>query len=110
MFSRRRFLNCGGAALLASLAHPVRAETVPLGIQLYTLRNEAAKDLEGTLRNAYSAGFREIEFAGYFGRTATELSALAKHVGLNPISTHITAAKISAKSDEVIAFAKDLGV
>ena len=47
---------------------------VPLGIQLWTVKDEAAKDLEGTLRKVYAAGFREIEFAGYYGKTPADLA------------------------------------
>ena len=42
---------------------------IPLGIQLWTVKSEAEKDLEGTLRKLYALGFREIEFAGYYGKT-----------------------------------------
>ena len=70
-------------------------DKVPLGIQLWTVKDEAAKDLEGTLRKVYAAGFREIEFAGYYGKTAAELAKLMKDIGFTLVSTHAGAGDIA---------------
>jgi hypothetical protein len=45
---------------------------VPLGIQLWTVKAEAQKDLEGTMKQLFALGFREIEFAGYYGKSAAD--------------------------------------
>ena len=84
--------------------------SVPLGIQLWTVKDEAAKDLEGTLRQVYAAGFRELEFAGFYGKTAAEIGALVKGIGFTPVSTHHGAADIAAKGDQIIADARTLGL
>jgi len=83
---------------------------IPLGIQLWTVKAEAEKDLEGTLRKLHALGFRDIEFAGYYGKSAADLGALLKTIGLNPVSTHADADSISAKPDQIIADAKTLGL
>jgi sugar phosphate isomerase/epimerase len=83
---------------------------VPLGIQLWTVKDEAAKDLEGTLRKVYDAGFREIEFAGFYGKTAAEIGKLLKDIGFSLVSMHAGAADIAAKGDSILADAKTLGL
>jgi sugar phosphate isomerase/epimerase len=83
---------------------------IPLGIQLWTVKAEAEKDLEGTLRRLHELGFREIEFAGYYGKTAAELGALLKSLGLEAVSTHIDADHIAANPDQIIADARTLGL
>ena len=83
---------------------------VPLGIQLWTVKDEAAKDLEGTLRKVYAAGFREIEFAGFYGKTAAEIGALLKGIGFSLVSMHAGAADIAKKGDQILADAKTLGL
>jgi sugar phosphate isomerase/epimerase len=83
---------------------------VPLGIQLWTVKDEAAKDLEGTLRKVYAAGFREIEFAGFYGKTAAEIGKLLKDIGFSLVSMHAGAADIAAKGDSILADAKTLGL
>ena len=85
-------------------------EKIPLGIQLWTVKDEAAKDLEGTLRKVYAAGFREIEFAGFYGKTAAEIGALMKGIGFSLVSMHAGAADIARKGDEILADAKTLGL
>ena len=83
---------------------------IPLGIQLWTVKSEAEKDLEGTLRKLYALGFREIEFAGCYGKPAAEVGSLLKSIGLSPVSTHAGADLIASSGDQVIADAKTLGL
>ena len=58
-------------------------------IQLYTLRREAADDLEGTLAAVKNAGYDGVELAGLYGRSGEEMKALLDKYGLVPISAHI---------------------
>jgi sugar phosphate isomerase/epimerase len=114
MFSRRSFLLSAGAGVTAgswvSSIALAAGSKIPLGIQMWTVKSEAEKDLEGTLRKLYALGFREIEFAGYYGKTAAEIGNLLKIIGLTPVSTHAGADDIVAKPDQIIADAKTLGL
>lgn len=115
MLSRRSFLISAGAgaaagSLFTSLAIANHHESIPLGIQLWTVKSEAEKDLEGTLRKVYAAGFREIEFAGYYGKTPAEVSKLLKGIGFSLVSTHAGAGDIAKNGDKIIADAKALGL
>jgi len=114
MFSRRSFLVSAGAGMVAgsfmNRAMASHHEKIPLGIQLWTVKDEAAKDLEGTLKQVYAAGFREIEFAGFYNKTAAEIGALMKGIGFTPVSTHHGAADIAKKGDQILADAKTLGL
>ena len=114
MLSRRSFLvSAGAGAAAGALSTSVFANhhiKIPLGIQLWTVKSEAEKDLEGTLRKLYALGFREIEFAGYYGKPAAEVGALLKSIGLTPVSTHAGADLIASSGDQVIADAKTLGL
>jgi len=115
MISRRGFLVSAGvgvaAGSLSSLSFAADAKTgIPLGIQLWTVKDEAAKDLEGTMKKLYAIGFREIEFAGFYGKTAAEIGALMKGIGFKLVSMHAGADDIAAKGDSIIADAKTLGL
>ena len=113
MISRRSFLVSAGAGVAAgAVMNPVWAAgaKVPLGIQLWTVKSEAQKDLEGTMKQLYALGFREIEFAGYYGKTAADLGKLMKGIGFTLVSTHAGADDIAAKGDQIIADAKTLGL
>src|SRR5688572_10017739 len=116
MLSRRSFLVSAGAGLSAAMINRVALAShhghgpVPLGIQLWTVKDEAAKDLEGTLRKVYAAGFREIEFAGYYGKTPAEIGKLMHDIGFSLVSTHAGASDIAKNGDKILADAKALGL
>jgi sugar phosphate isomerase/epimerase len=115
MLSRRSFLLSAGAGaavgtMLSSFAFANHHEHFPLGIQLWTVKSEAEKDLEGTLRKVHAAGFREIEFAGYYGKSPAEIAKLMKSIGFSLVSTHAGAADIAKKGEQIIADAKALGL
>jgi sugar phosphate isomerase/epimerase len=115
MLSRRSFLLSAGAGVTAgsmfsSLAIANHHESVPLGIQLWTVKSEAEKDLEGTLRKVYAAGFREIEFAGYYGKNPADLAKMMKGMGFSLVSTHAGAGDIAKDGAKIIADAKALGL
>src|SRR5687768_4709534 len=115
MLSRRSFLLSATAGVAAGSLMPQIASAdhhgkiVP-GIQLWTVKSEAEKDLEGTLRKVYAAGFREIEFAGYYGKNPADLAKLMKGIGFSLVSTHSGAGDIAKNGAKIIADAKALGL
>ena len=59
-------------------------------IQLYTMRNEIAKDFDRTIKKVVECGFCGVEFAGEFGRyNAKELKAFMDDCGLYTLSAHV---------------------
>jgi sugar phosphate isomerase/epimerase len=59
-----------------------------VGIQLYTLRAELARDLEGTIRRVAALGYAEVELAGLYERSPADLRALLDGAGLVAPSGH----------------------
>src|SRR3954465_7012202 len=114
MLSRRGFLVSASAGMAAGSMIPslsfAAGGHIPLGIQLWTVKDEIAKDLEGTMKKLYAIGFRQIEFAGFYGKTAAEIGALMKGIGFTLVSMHAGADDIAAKGDSIIADAKTLGL
>jgi sugar phosphate isomerase/epimerase len=96
--------------MFSSVAFAAHHAHFPLGIQLWTVKSAAEKDLEGTLKKVYAAGFREIEFAGYYGKTPADLARLMKSIGFSLVSTHAGAGDIARNGDKIIADAKALGL
>lgn len=100
---RKDFLRVAGLGVLAGCGRgpaPAaegggRAGLAPpldrIGVQLYTVRSLMSEDVAGTLDVVAGIGYREVEFAGYFGHSpadvrrwldASGLSAPASHVGI----------------------------
>src|SRR5690348_11443763 len=61
---------------------------IPVGVQLYSVRDDAAKDLPGTMAAVAKMGYAGVEWAGYHGRTAKELRKLQDDLGLKACGTH----------------------
>ncbi|MCM8816972.1 MAG: sugar phosphate isomerase/epimerase [Candidatus Omnitrophica bacterium] len=60
-----------------------------IGLQLYSVRQDCAKDLVGTLRQVSKMGYQGVEFAGYHGRDARELRKILEDLNLVCCGTHI---------------------
>ena len=82
---------------------------LPIGIQLYTLRNEMEKDFEGTLKKVADMGYDGVEFAGLFGRSAAEVKALLAKYSLTAVSAHVPLAQMLRDIDAVIADYSEIG-
>src|SRR5262249_60425416 len=60
-----------------------------IGLQLYSVRDDCAKDLPGVLKAVAKMGYTGVEFAGYYGRSAQELRQMLDENGLKCYGTHI---------------------
>ena len=85
---RRVFIGTlGAAALAARSAFATNIKNV--GVQLYTVRGDFEKDFTGTLEKVAAIGYKEVEFAGYFGRTPQQVRDALKSFGLASPSAHL---------------------
>src|SRR5881397_3045156 len=98
-FSRREFLKTSAVTVSGAFAASAPSKLfaageyggnkIPFGLQLYSVRNECAKDLVGTVMAVGKMGYKAVEFAGYHGRDARTLRKLLDDVGLKCCGTHI---------------------
>ena len=112
--SRRTFLKASGAAVAATCvsvgrlnAAPLR---IPIGLQLYSVRELLPKDFDGTLRKVREAGYTEVEAAGYYDRTAAEFRKAMDQAGLRCVSTHHQLGVLQPRHDELIEYGHQLGL
>ncbi len=63
--------------------------SIPIGLQLYSIRDDCKKDLPGTLAAVANMGYDGVEFAGYYDRPAAELRQMLDDLGLVCCGTHI---------------------
>lgn len=118
MLDRRSLLLGGAAAGVASLFRsapawarpgPGRAAIANPGLQLYTLRDLMTSDLPGTLAAVAEIGYREVEFAGYFGRGPEEIRQLLDRNGLRSPSAHLDLNLLRRDSAAAFELAKTIG-
>ena len=55
---------------------------VPVALQLYTVRDETAKDFAGTMRKVAQMGYAGVEFAGTGGLSVEAMRELLEETGL----------------------------
>ena len=114
--SRRTFLKTTSAAVAAGAAFSqlphLYAEPLglPLGLQLYSVRDLLTKDYEGTLKQVAALGYREVESAGYYGRSADQVKQAMVTAGLRCVSAHYPLAQLQPKVDEILAFSKVIDI
>jgi len=98
MQTRRNFLATLGVATLGIVSRDAAAASEVLaprrklkriGLQLYTVRDLMKADLPGTLAKVAAIGYKEVEFAGYFGRTPAQIRDLLRRNGLSSPSSHL---------------------
>ena len=113
MISRRGFVGAmvaiGTLSLVDrfALADPLG---LPLGLQLYSVRQQMVEDLDGTLAAVSKAGYTEVEAAALPNKSATEVRAALDRAGLRCVSAHHPFADLHARFDEILAYDKQLGV
>src|SRR5215831_1106923 len=91
LLSRRSFLGAAAAAPLAFSAAFRTARTVPVGLELYSVRTELAKDLLGIVAAVGKMGFQVVEFyAPYFNWTAETAKNVRKVLDDNGLVCHST--------------------
>lgn len=76
------------------------------GIQMYSVRDAAEKDLRGALRTVAELGYSYVEFAGFYGHSAKEVRSWLKEYGLICSGTH-TCITLEAL-DDIIAYHQEL--
>jgi sugar phosphate isomerase/epimerase len=90
--SRRAFLGAAAAAPLAFSTALRGARTVPVGLELYSVRGDLAKDLTGTVAAVGKMGYEVVEFyAPYLNwtpETAKTVRKVLDDSGLRCHSTH----------------------
>lgn len=85
--------------------------SLPVGIQLFSVREDIEKDLEGTLRALKDMGYSGVETCyGCCGESPEEMKALCDKIGLEIISGHVGTGDIIDETEETIKKYKTMGV
>lgn len=80
-----------------------------IAIQLYTVRELAAKDFAGTLKTIAGIGYKAVELAGFHGHSAAEIRGIADGLGLKVASAHIPLTLFEADLGNVVGDLQTLG-
>lgn len=79
-------------------------------LQLYSVRDDCARDFEGTLKAVAEMGYEGVEFAGYYGRSAESIKNTLNNLGLKAAGTHIGLdSLLEDEFDKTVEFNRVLG-
>ncbi len=95
----------GSAPLLAEAGR--RLENV--GLQLYTVRDQMAQDVERTLAAVAVAGYTEVETAGTGNLNANQFAAVLRNYGLSAPAAHVPITAIEQQPRQMLQAAQTIG-
>ena len=109
-------LVCVGSFVLATgcaTAAPAgigKSFTGPLGLQLYSLRDQFKKDVPGTLDKVKAFGFKYAELAGTYDMPPEKFRAELLARGIEPVSGHFPFERYKTDAEGIAREAKALGL
>jgi len=109
MISRRSLLVAAGTIFPTLTLRAQKTPPFQIGLQIYSLRYEAQKDLPATLELIRSLGFEEVEVPEFYGRTALEFRRLLDKAGLTATTMGASFEQLDKNIEVVIKDAQALG-
>ena len=110
LFVKRLALAAAGLSLYNQNALAAgKRKLSRIGMQLYTVRRELEKDFEGTLTKVAALGYKEVEFAGYFGHRPAELKTLLKRLKLDAPAAHVQLSELRGDLRPMLDAAQTIG-
>jgi sugar phosphate isomerase/epimerase len=110
--NRRTFIGTSIATAVVA-SRPARAAEAHrierVGLQLYTVRDLMKKDFEGTIAKVAQTGYKEVEFAGYFGKSPQDVRKILDANKLTSPSEHVPYEDVEKKWPETLETAHTIG-
>jgi len=85
-------------------------KTLPVAVQVYSVRDDAARDFKGTMQKLKEIGYAGVELAGLYGMKPADVKAILEEVGLVPVSAHVPFAELEADIEGTVAQYAEIGM
>ena len=83
--------------------------SLPVALQVYSVRNDASVDLRSTLEKIKAMGYDGVEFAGLYSNTPKDIKKMCDEIGLVPISAHVPYKDMVADPEGVLSQYAEIG-
>ncbi|MBC1454854.1 sugar phosphate isomerase/epimerase [Listeria welshimeri] len=80
-----------------------------IALQLWSVKEACEDDFFGTLEKVAEMGYDGVEFAGYYGKSPSEIKTKLAELGLEVAGSHISKEMLEAELEDVIVFERELG-
>ena len=85
-----------------------KGKKVPVGLQLYTVRDLAGKDFVGTLKKVAEIGYDAVEFASYGGMASVDLKKLLDELKLRVAGSHEGIDRLQKELEKTIEYNREI--
>ena len=85
-------------------------KTLPVAVQVYSVRGDAEKDFAGTMKKIKEIGYDGVELAGLYDLEPAAVKAAIEEAGLIPISAHVPFQELVADMEGTIQKYVEIGV
>ena len=85
-------------------------KTLPVAVQVYSVREDAEKDFKGTMRQLKDMGYNAVELAGLYGKSAEYIRSVLDEVGIPAVSAHVPLRELMADTEGTLESYKKIGV
>ncbi|MFI3324617.1 MAG: sugar phosphate isomerase/epimerase [Clostridia bacterium] len=85
-------------------------KTLPVAVQVYSVRDIAEKDFKGTLEKLKAIGYTGVELAGLYGLKPSYIKEVLTELDLIPVSAHVPFNELVDDLEGTVAAYKEIGV
>jgi sugar phosphate isomerase/epimerase len=78
-------------------------KTLPIAIQIFSVRHQAAADFAGTMQTLRQLGYEAVELAGLYGLPVRAVKEALDQAGMPAISAHVPFSQMRENISQVIA-------
>lgn len=83
--------------------------SLPIALQLYSIRDFMEQDFEGTLRLVKDMGYDGVEITGLFGHSPADVKKMLDEIGLIPVSAHVAIQEFMGNITQTVADYREIG-
>lgn len=84
-------------------------EKLPIGLQVYSIREEAETDFINAMKAVKDMGYDGVELAGIYGHRPEEIRDWLKEIGLNSVSAHVPYNELRDNLEKTVAVYATIG-
>ncbi len=85
-------------------------KTLPVAVQVYSVRDYAEKDFKGTMQKIKEMGYQGVELAGMYGLEPCYIKEVLNELDLVPVSAHVPFSELTADLEGTVLKYKEIGV
>lgn len=85
-------------------------KTLPVAVQVYSVRDDAERDFKGTMEKIKAIGYDGVELAGLYNLEPSYIKKVLNTLGLTPVSAHVPFQELTADLEGTVAKYKEIGV